>query len=386
MANKRNDAVSKPKLPAKKDVKNKKGKRIALIVTISVIALFLVFLIVAWSAGLIGGYRKIKSTELEATVVGECNGYEVRYEELRYIASIYQKTIERKYGEGAWEDEKNAEKYEKELEAYVLSNIKNNYVIYTLYERFFGDDFDSKEIREFVDTGMKEMIKEDFGGSMKEYKEFLAENKLSDSLLRLVYKTDYMESAVLNALINDPDLGYVLYSEKNIDEFSDYVLEDDDYARTIHVFYPDDFGDAEESAEIYEKVENIASELQAISDSEERYKKMCSEIGRAPYENGFSIMGTDGVYFTSGQMGEEYEEAAFALGDDNDVSGVVTTDDGYYVIMRMPKEEDYVMRKLFELLSYYQNAKLNVLEQITKENIEFLPNDFYRGLVLSEIE
>lgn len=381
----KNASVNTYKGKPKKEMTKK--KKVMLIVVIAVVSLCLILGITLLVVDLVDKKVKensLKSSELESSVVGTCNGYDVKYEELRFVAGMYKTAIERKYGEGAWEDEENRAKYEAELEERVMSNIKNNYVIMTLYNEFYGDPFKSKEAAKYVDEKMDEMIDDELGG-FSEYKAFLEENQLTDSLMRFMLWTDYLESAVINAMINDKGLGYIKYNDENVEEFCDYVLNDDDYARIIYIYYPIDTTKGANNSKALKEMQGYAEDLKKITDDDDRYKKMCTYIGRVPYVEGYSINGKAGVYFTHGQMGDDIENVSFAL-ELYETSDVLTTDDGYYIIMKLEKEESYIFQNLPTLLSYYHNVKLNMLEEERKESFEFVPNEFYGTLKLSELE
>ena len=79
------------------------------------------------------------------------------------------------------------------------------------------------------------------------------------------------------------------------------------------------------------------------------------------YDNEQKDTTGDGFYFARGEMEKVYEDAAFALVNDYDASGVVETEDGYYIIMRMPLDQTYVNRNLDKLKSSIYFAKLNAL-------------------------
>ena len=106
-------------------------------------------------------------------------------------------------------------------------------------------------------------------------------------------------------------------------------------------------------------------------------------IGEAPFVPGIS-MTSDGIYFTYGQMGKAYESAAFEL-DIYGVSGVIETEDGYYVIMRLEPELETVRKKAGELLTQYQYAVMKTAIDAQKEKIEFVPNEAFDALDLVEI-
>jgi hypothetical protein len=84
-------------------------------------------------------------------------------------------------------------------------------------------------------------------------------------------------------------------------------------------------------------------------------------------------------------MGDEYEAATFSLGEYG-VSDVVEYGDGYYVIMRMPIEELYVLMYGEQLLQYYQSAQLGLYEDNIKENMTVEFNEYGLSLDLTQIK
>jgi len=93
------------------------------------------------------------------------------------------------------------------------------------------------------------------------------------------------------------------------------------------------------------------------------------------YNNDFGDTVGNGYYFTKGEMDKAYEDAAFSLAEYG-VSDVVETDDGYYVIMRLPKNEEYIALHLQQLKekSYFVVLNEKVEQKLvgmTLEKTEF---------------
>ena len=322
--------------------------------------------------------KPVESTEQEMRVVGKCDEYDIYYEELRFVTQTYKNTLEQKYGKGIWDDAQTAEKYRAELESLVLENLKANYAILTGCKNLFID-INSKEIDQYVQEQIEELVNTDveqggFGGDFDAYLAWLAENDLTDNYLRFIYRVDYLESTMYYAII---DAGIFEYSNKNYSEFLDYVLEGKDYARTIHVYIP--IEDRQKQQEYYNTAKAIADELAACGDDNARYSIMCRHIGSAVNKD--LTITEMGYYFTYNEMGEEYENASFAL-DVYQTSGVVEYGDGYYVIMRMPIEELDVLMYGDQLLQYYQSAQMGAYEDGIKDNMTIELNEYGKSLDL----
>jgi hypothetical protein len=171
------------------------------------------------------------------------------------------------------------------------------------------------------------------------------------------------------------------YSDKNYSDFLDYVLAGEEYARTIHVYMPIEKPDKKQ--DYFETAQGIVDELRACEDDQERYSLMCGHIGSAVNKD--LQITQNGYYFTYGEMGDEYEAATFSLGEYG-VSDVVEYGDGYYVIMRMPIEELYVLMYGEQLLQYYQSAQLGLYEDNIKENMTVEFNEYGLSLDLTQIK
>lgn len=326
--------------------------------------------------------KPVESTEQEMRVIGKCDGYDVYYEELRFVTATYKNTLEQKYGKGIWDDPATAEKYREELESLVYENLKANYAVLVGCKNLFVKT-DDKEIDDYVQEQIETLVNLDegqggFGGDFDAYLTWLGENGLTDHYLRFIYRVDYLESAMYYALV---DGGLMEYTSKNYSDFLDYVLAGEDYARTIHVYIPVE--DQADKQDCYDTAKRIADELAAVTDYQERYSLMCSHIGSAVNKD--LTITESGYYFTHNEMGEVYEEAAFSLLE-YQTSDVVEYGDGYYVIMRMPIEELYVLMNGEKLLQYYQSAKLGEYEDNIKENLTVELNEYGKSLDLLDLK
>jgi len=366
-----------------KNAKNEKKWTKSKIIAASVLGLaVLSFIIVAIIAIVfqLGPVRPIKSSDEDARAVGEIGGFEVRYEELRYFASVRMAELDGELGEYASLDGDKRAEYEKELEKLVKADISDLYVIYSLCEDF-NIDADSNEAEKFVQGKVEELIDGKFEGDKKAYKNWLAESSLTDSVLRKLYKVSFLETELIDYL-EEAENG-IEYGAENVEEFIDYVVNGGDFVRTIHAFYPKK-SDVIDTSDSLVRARTAAEQLSSASGDEERYSIMTQVIGKAPFVDGFSTTG-NGFYFTYGQMGDIYESASFAL-KEYGVSGVVETEDGYYVIMRLPLDEDQVTANRTALLANYKYGVLKGYLDEKREKLAFTPNEYYGEIKLTELK
>jgi len=367
-----------------------KQKKIAASVIIAGIACTVLFAVIM-AVSYFNSVRPIKSTEDEARVVGECGGFEVRYEELRYVTLLYKQALDVRIGKYDTLDDTGKAEYESQLESLVLDDLKSNYIILALCDEY-DIKTDSRKVKNYVNDEMEKFVEATFDGDMDEYKDWLAKNNLTDSFVRLMYKVDYLESQLLEHFIKNK-IG-IEYDEYSLEAFAEHIMESEDWAKATYAYYPKSSVTTTYKGQVYTiwdaknslpTAEAAAKALAAISDDGERFTYMTkSVIGKAPMVQGYSITGT-GVYFTVGQMGEEFESAALEL-DLYGTSDVIEFEDGYYVIMRLPLEEDEVKKQAAELLSHYRYGALKKCEDAKEAEIRFVGNEYFDGLSLIDIE
>ena len=286
--------------------------------------------------------------------VGVCNGYEIPYEELRFVTMLYKDNLVEKYGEGIWDDPASADAHRAELEAEVMEHLRENYVILSACaER--GLPLESDAADNYVEDQIDKMIQESFGGKTAGYREFLEEQHLTDHYFRFSLKVSYLESALFYSML---DGGEFAYTKENLTEYIDYVLQSPDYARIIHVYLRNDEGENPEQN--LKDAQNITLALRAVHNSEDRLRVMNQYIG-STYNDDMDMVTKDGYYFTRGEMNKTYEEAAFAL-QIGEVSDPIECSGGYFVLMRLEPEEAYVMSNSSTLLTNWQSARMGFIE------------------------
>ena len=411
--------VSVKKATGKKSWWNKKKVIAASVIGAAILAA-IVFLTVVIATTVF----PIASSEEESRVVGHVGEYEVKYEELRYVVLLNQHNLDVEVGKYEELSDADKEKYEALLEERVLEDIKSNYVILTLCDKY-GIKTDSFTLRMQVQEEIQAFVDENFGGSVSRYKAELKENGLTDSFLRFTFRVSLLEMELQEYFVeNKIDIEY---DETNFPEFVEYVMESGDWARTIHVFYPalHPYTDEEKRASVinsllsqstfteeqreslkvslddefkkqaddYNKKGAKAYALETVElmkaekNDESRFAAFKKRIGTAPtMVAGLSMdSSVSGIYFTYGQMGEAYETDAFAL-EEYAVGNAVCTEEGYYVIMRLPLEEEDVKLKAETLLAQYHYAALKKHMDASREEIAFVGNEYFGGISLIDVK
>ena len=305
-------------------------------------------------------------------VVGTVGAYEVYYEELRWLTMQYKDIMASAYGEDIWKSSDTAEQYRAELESRVYSSIVSNYVILTLCDddmlKLNGQkliDINSSEVQTIVDNYINSTIDE-LGGT-SEYNKNLKENYLTDSLYRFINGVDVCESILFNyycslSIIDDSDEAAI-----------DYIY--DNFIRTVHIYIQNNEGDNVEDNR------RLAEALKIKLNNGEDMIQLISKYSEDQY-----TASKDGRYFTKGQYSDDYENVAFAL-ELNEISEVIETSSGFYIIQRLPMEDEYIGAHFTtELKDQYLLAVFDKAMNERKTNLTFVPNELGKSIDLVKMK
>ena len=381
--------------------------------------LLIMTLIVALLAGVLTSCSMMKtnpmtSTDLDKTIVGTVGDYEVRYDELSYIAYEFRDSMEKKYGEGIWNDHESAEKYRAELEENVFEAIKSNYAVLALCaQNGYKDALKKYEIKKDVDSYIYSMLERTYAGissnnqnnngandsagaagdgaetsadnndaeaetgvelkgeklrmAYAQYEKDLREQGMNDYVFRLYMGVYFAEQKLLSMLEED---GRLPYSDDDVWE----VMQSEDFIHTDHIYIKCS------SAEEFEEKRAIAEE---VRDGLRSGKTIAYYIKNGT-DSDFLRKSTAGYYFLKGEMVDEYEEAAFALNID-EVSDVVRTDSGYYIIKRLAKDDTFMNVHLSEYTEQIRYSRYKVMLNECEETLTFVPNEYGKTLDVTKI-
>lgn len=345
-----------------------------------------------------GLFDDMDASEEELRAVGKIGDYEVCYDELYYLIMSCKDIMKAKYGNGIWKDEAVAAEYADELEAMVLERITANYAVLTLCEEYgFEDPLENKDIVESVydeidgilyslaiqndipvtlnESLTGELIYDYEKGGRDEalnlFRKALEETYLTERVMRLTLATETAFKKLSDILTGEKN--EIIYSDTDISSF----MLSDEFICTRHIFV--EKGSSEESRALAEEALEM---LRNGTSMELLIGSKYNDDVTAPSE---------GYYFTYGEMDEAYESAAFAL-EEGEISDIVETDDGFFIIKRCEKSSSYMMSNIATFTEQIIYAKVNIKVSARQAELRLELNDFgsslefYRIAVAEEVK
>ena len=92
-----------------------------------------------------------------------------------------------------------------------------------------------------------------------------------------------------------------------------------------------------------------------------------------------------GEYITRGYMNEAYENAAYSLAV-NEHSGVIESDNGYFIVKRLELDPLYLMLNLETLSERYQRYEFLDIIYEKQRALEFVPNELFESLDILNLD
>jgi len=310
-----------------------------------------------------------KSSELELTPVGSVGKHSVLYDELRYVTINCKIDMEAKYGKGIFDAPATAEQYRAELESLVIKGLASSYyaVLQIADEYYIGGSevmLNESTIQSAVTDTVNETATE--CGSKKAYLASLKENGLTDRLYRFYLGISEMANELTYIL--KTDLGVIPSSEEELREY----MHSDKFIRTNHVYIE---GKTDEKLKLAESCRN------ALLTSDAPDKEII--ILKSKYDSDFTLTTTHGVYFAryTSDYGDNYEKAAFAL-KTGEISEIVEGTNGYYVILRLPVEEQWLTYNFEDFGEAIIGSEFNKIVDEYEAELSFEFNEYGKTIDL----
>jgi len=279
--------------------------------------------------------------------VAKVGDEKIRYDVLYYVAMTRLDELKETYGENVLQDPARRAEYE----AYVWDHLLDRDVALRSLAAEYGLDVTKGDVGDAVDADIKQIIESEYGGDTDAYVAALDEMYLTDRYLRVLIGTEeHLPSALIVAMLDAGKLD-------GTDATAEALIASDALLRTYHVFISRS-GNGYDEATNRAHAEEIRAEVAAGATPEERLAAMRAAIG-GPYNGDYSDTTGSGLYFAVGEFDAAYESAALALDENCGVSEVLETTAGFYVILRCPKDADYIRAHFQNLKEKFYFIRLN---------------------------
>jgi hypothetical protein len=187
---------------------------------------------------------------------------------------------------------------------------------------------------------------------------------------------------------------YGVGGENLSDEDTDAYVQAAGYMRAKHILLSTKAEDGttdlseEEKAEKKATAEEVFSQLKACTDTESlltKFDELSAEYNEDPGASSYP----DGYTFVEGSMVQEFYDAAASLGENQMYDGIVESDYGYHIILRLPLDYDMVIDPSYgDTYTLRYMAAVDQYESMVQgwmDDAEITYTDLYNNLDLSVV-
>jgi len=321
--------------------------------------------------------RAVRADAKATRVVATAGNVEILYEEIYYLAMNKIYDLKLAHGENALDDPARVQ----ELKDFVAAALPSRQHALLSLAADYGIDIESGDVGKGVDDYMASVLADSFADDRDAYIESLAAEYLTDHYVRtFVAVEEYLPTAIILAMMERGELD-------TSDEAARARINGEDMIRTTHVFISRDnalYTEEENRAHAAE----VQAKIAAKTTERDRMLAMSDALG-GKYNNDYDNVAGHGYYFVRGEMDKAYEDAAFALAEYG-VSDVVETDAGWYIIMRLPKDADYIAdQQNFEVLkqkAYFVTLNTRAEAKLAELKTSFSMTELGNSLDLLDLD
>lgn len=284
------------------------------------------------------------------TVMMAINGIEVTWAELFYWYIYDVSSLETYFGELTDWDAVCAFDETTTYREYVTDNALNTLKQYCALVSKAGDmgvSLDEEDLAA-IDERVAASVESYGGGDEAAFNEYLESLFLSESLYRHINEINSLYTKVFNEIYGE--------NGEKLDEAEVLAkAEDEGYMRAKHILFKttDDSGTALSDEEIAAKktaAEAALAELSAITDPATLEARMDELISEQSDDTGSDYY-PQGYTFLPGSMVAEFEAAVTEL-EDGALSGLVESEFGYHIILRLPLSSQAIVQVVSEDQTY----------------------------------
>lgn len=272
----------------------------------------------------------------ETDTVLTANGHDVSYGLYRYFFLNYKSDYTEE------ELKASPDTIYAEIQQAAFDSIAGVYAVVDLCSEYgiTTEDASIKESVEQTIASIKEQYidEENDKTGDKGFKADLKANFMTEEVLRFVTAVDACESALFTRLLAETD------KIPSGEEALRNAVYGDEFVRVLQIYISADNGSSyDENKALAQKVYNLAKnggDFDALV---------------ADYSNDYT-MTKNGYYICHGYMSEEFESTAYALAI-GEMSEILELSDGFHIIKRYEKDNEYLASHYDDLTEQYQTCK-----------------------------
>lgn len=330
----------------------KKAVAVAGLVLIVAVAVVLVVMAV-------NKHKREKYLESYGETALNVGSYEVDFGLYRCLYLNYRDELKKQFTKDGVTDTKALD---SEIRARVNNDVRYFYAIISLAADY-GYSVTSADVIAVADTYIEEM-KAYCESSDMSFKKTLEDGYMNEEIFVFMQRVMALEDVLYTALVKSG--GEIEDNDEKLHE----IFAGDEMIRVMSVFVENDAG------EDVEDNRRLASEVIEKYKGGEEFNTLIHNYSEDAYND---------FYITRGEKIDAYDSAAFRL-DEGEISDVVATDDGFYVILRVKKDAAYIDENYESLKSQYQYVRYNEKLESRMNMLSVSETELVRGLSYEEIE
>ena len=287
-----------------------------------------------------------------ATVVMTVDGKDVTWSEFFYMLYSSLSQIEYYMGEIRWVDEL--------VEGMTFDGYTMDMTM-TMLKQMHAVENKSNELKLKLTADDHKLIEDNKVSVMAQY---CGENATEEDFEAFLLSKLYLTPDVYT-YINENSLKYEKLFTESIGAAGEKITEEEvaefidsvPYVSAKHILLMTVNGDTGEPlddetvAKAKQTADELLAKLQAEADPTKRAKLFDELMFEYNEDPGLAVF-PEGYTFTNGEMYPVFEEAVFAL-EDYEISGIVESQAGYHIIMRVPTHKDSVVNFDYETNTFY---------------------------------
>lgn len=268
----------------------------------------------------------LNGEKIRVDYVLKIDDYVVKADEYRYFFMNVKDQMTGGDSSYQWTEETAEELKERTLE-YITIN--RAVVIFAQNKGLSITDEEKKQIESDIKTSISS------AGGKDEFIERLTSGYMTESLFRSMAEISAIQQKLYDTVFSNG--GEMAFTDE---EMIDIVNKD--YVCVRYLMLSRDSDGTTENKDLADSL------LRRIRGGED-FSTLVYDYG----EDSTMKYNEDGTYFTKGMTDSAVEQASFSLGI-GEISDVIEGDDGYYIIKRLPIDQDYVRENIDDIINGYQ--------------------------------